>query len=46
MLLRPEDDRDKMDDVRKEVGGSYASALSASDPGIAAGGLNNSRTGL
>ena len=25
-----------MDDVRKEVGGSYASALSASDPGIAA----------
>ena len=25
-----------MDDVRKEVGDSYASALSASDPGIAA----------
>ena len=29
-------DWSKMDDVRKEVGGSYASALSASDPGIAA----------
>lgn len=35
-FVATEDDRDKMDDVRKEVGGSYASALSASDPGIAA----------
>ena len=33
-FVATEDDRDKMDDVRKEVGGSYASALSASDPGI------------
>lgn len=35
-FVATEDDRDKMDDVRKEVGDSYASALSASDPGIAA----------
>jgi len=35
-FVAAEDDRDKMDDVRKEVGDSYASALSASDPGIAA----------
>lgn len=35
-IVATEDDRDKMDDVRKEVGDSYASALSASDPGIAA----------
>lgn len=35
-FVAAEDDRDKMDDVRKEAGDSYASALSASDPGIAA----------
>lgn len=43
-FVATEDDRDKMDDVRKEVGGSYASALSASDPGIAA--ANDKRTRL